>query len=170
SNYNLLKWAVADEFATEVHLIERSTDGKTFTEIGKLIPSEQQVNSYHWKDESPISSAYYRIQVIDNDQTVTFSSTILLVRPTKETFAIENLFPIPEKNLVTIAFNAPTASGLQVTVFDLTGRLVVQQEHWTEIGQQQLELQTGALVSGTYLVRLVHSDGSYATRKFIIKQ
>ncbi|MFK7935083.1 MAG: T9SS type A sorting domain-containing protein, partial [Saprospiraceae bacterium] len=165
---NQLRWLVANEYDTEVHLIETSQDGKAFEEIGKV---EAGTSSYYqWLHEQPARRAYYRIRTIDLDGSETFSNTILIERETPKTFAIQNVFPVPAQDELNVNFALPTAAQMQLEILNLTGQRITKQIQNLAAGNHQLSLTTNDLSDGTYVLRLVQADGSYVLRKFVIQR
>ena len=76
-----------------------------------------------------------------------------------------NVYPNPANDLVQLTFAGLTES-IQLNVFDITGRMVMQQSLNGNINQAQLN--TASLPSGAYLIR-VGSGKERAYKKLIVK-
>ena len=70
-NKALLKWTVANEQNVSYYSIQKSTDGNTFTDIGKVTatPVSAAQKSYTYTDNTATNSryVYYAIKTVDND-------------------------------------------------------------------------------------------------------
>ncbi|MFK7935738.1 MAG: LamG-like jellyroll fold domain-containing protein, partial [Saprospiraceae bacterium] len=165
---NQLTWLVANEYDTQIHLVETSSDGKYFIEIGKLNASNNRY--YRWLHEQPARRAYYRIRTIDTDGSETYSNTILIECETPKVLAIQDLFPVPAQDELHINFALPTTAQIQIEILNLVGQRMTRAQQSLAAGNHQLTLPTNELVSGTYFLRLIQTDGSYVLRKFIIQR
>ncbi|MCH9659842.1 MAG: T9SS type A sorting domain-containing protein, partial [Bacteroidetes bacterium] len=76
-----------------------------------------------------------------------------------------SLFPNPAENSVNISLNTNEAVTAQINIYDVAGRLVVQQRL-----QTQATLDVSRLQSGTYLVHLIDSATGSTTTKQMIKR
>ncbi|MCB0608009.1 MAG: T9SS type A sorting domain-containing protein [Lewinella sp.] len=86
-----------------------------------------------------------------------------------EPLTIVNLFPNPASESVYVDFSVRDQSALQVQLFDMIGRPVLEKRVDAAPGEYQLQLNVAHLPSGTYLVRLTREDGRYDMRKLIIQ-
>ncbi len=77
------------------------------------------------------------------------------------------LFPNPAQNLVNIELENVINDDLQISIFDVQGRLV-QQNNLNGTGNL-IELNTTRLLNGIYFVQLL-SDSAIATKKFTIQK
>jgi hypothetical protein len=75
-------------------------------------------------------------------------------------------YPNPAQNQLTVRTQLGSAAPIQVTVLDLLGKTVVAPTSVPVAKMQQsgVELNTSALASGIYVVRVVTTDGIYTTK------
>ncbi|HYE94911.1 MAG TPA: T9SS type A sorting domain-containing protein, partial [Rubricoccaceae bacterium] len=70
-------------------------------------------------------------------------------------FAFTGLYPNPARGAATVAYDVPTASAVEVEVFDLLGRRVaILADGDKAPGRHRVAFPASSLPSGTYLVRL----------------
>ncbi|MEM6270306.1 MAG: DUF4397 domain-containing protein [Bacteroidota bacterium] len=75
------------------------------------------------------------------------------------------LFPNPATNNVTLRYNVEKPGEMNVTVRDLTGRVLMTQNVGTQgIGEQDINLNVSELPSGTYMVEL-NNDSQRLVKK-----
>ncbi|MCH9659789.1 MAG: T9SS type A sorting domain-containing protein, partial [Bacteroidetes bacterium] len=76
-----------------------------------------------------------------------------------------SMFPNPADNSVTISLDINESTTAQINVYDVTGRLVAQQQV-----QTQTTLDVSKLQSGTYFVHLIDSAAGSTITKQLIKK
>lgn len=68
------------------------------------------------------------------------------------------LFPNPVSDNLTLRLDVSTASVLQVSMLDATGRIIAAPEEWGVQGSSHRTWATGHLAAGTYTLRIATSD------------
>jgi hypothetical protein len=149
-----LRWATASEQNSAYFGIERSLDGRTFTQIGQQPAqgSTARATAYTFLDDLlPASAAaplrYYRLRQVDADGTFTYSP-VWTVRLAGAAAGRLLLWPNPARATVQVA-GLPAATPVQV--LDALGRLVATATT-DATGAVQLPLPVG-LPTGVYVVR-----------------
>jgi Secretion system C-terminal sorting domain len=86
-----------------------------------------------------------------------------------ETFSLEQNFPNPFRNETIIKFTLPRAGKVNLSLFDMNGRLVkVLVNEAKESGTHAVNLNSGILSSGLYYYKLQTVDNS-AVKKLTIQ-
>jgi len=73
---NLLQWETSYEANTDIFIVEKSTDGITFKNIGSIDASgdTNDEKSYRYLDISlGMTKSFYRLKVVDQDGTSSYS-------------------------------------------------------------------------------------------------
>lgn len=85
-----------------------------------------------------------------------------------ETIDIEmvQLSPIPAKDVVTLDFVAQTGGQATIQIVDLSGKILSEQAHMTQVGQNTVSLNTQTLSSGMYFV-LLQQEGQLISKKLV---
>ncbi len=133
---NVLKWQTASEENTMVFIVERSVDGTTdFEEIDRInaVGNSITLQSYEAEDFNPVSSAYYRLRIVDFDGTFEFSEIIAVERTKAEIYLVE-VFPIPAEEEVTVLIHTQNKSKAIMILSDFMGR---------KIKEVKIELKAG---------------------------
>lgn len=157
-----LKWNVATEENLSGYSIERSTDGRNFSQISFVGASGQ--SDYSFVDSKPTTTAYYRIKSVDLNGRYGYS-TVALVKSGKSTIVLK-AFPSPVIKSVSIQHPTATA-GTSISVSSADGRIMKTIVPAT--GMQQTEIDLSAAKAGLYLVRFNSGNGESETLK-ILKQ
>lgn len=127
----VLNWKITTQQNIYQFEVERSTDGHTFKEIGKVSTIKQPgINQYSFTDYniavllSP--HVYYRLKQIDKDGTYSYSEIIYLNIANISSYRF-SVAPNPVSNSTTISFTLPITVGAEkvsLQIFDIEGRLI----------------------------------------------
>ena len=157
-----LDWQTADERENRGFEIERSEDGRKFTFIAWQAAQAPAGGgaSYHFEDADvkvgPLY--YYRLRQMDFDGSSQLSPvmTARLSGTAIAEWTVGLPYPNPVVDQTTIKIYAPTDDRITWSVHDLTGRRLLQ-DSAAVIGRRDnlIEVRTGRLPAGGYLIRLV---------------
>jgi hypothetical protein len=162
-----LAWTTASEVNNAYFDVERSLDGATYAQLGRIAGQggKTTVTAYTFVDQQelgtqPANLVYYRLRQVDLDGTATYSP----VRPVRlgaaQAAGQASLYPNPAQASTTLDLSTlPTAASYQVQVLDATGRQV--QRLLVDGGQAQA-LDLSPLAPGllTVLVTGVQTNGT----------
>jgi hypothetical protein len=158
---NKLTWTTSWEKNNAYFIIERSDDGKTFSQIGRVGGNGTTSNlvSYTFLDNSPLSGTnYYRLKQIDYNGAYSFSKVVSLNHFTPEVA----VYPNPNNGACTIKILTP-AEAYSLEITDIQGKSV-----YNAAGNEIPErIEISNLTPGFYLVR-VNLDGQTVSKKLIV--
>ena len=157
----LARWTTAQELNNRGFVLERSADGRNFTDASTLLPgagSSTAAHAYAFTDvQAPAAATYYRLRQLDAGGAAAYSP-VALVAALKEAPAHLVCYPQPAHAGTTIT-GAPAGAHLLLT--DALGRTLATATANTD-GRAELTLPAG-LAAGVYVVR----SGSLATRLLV---
>ena len=166
---NKLTWVTGSESNTNEHIVERSADGSRWESIGKRaaqgFSASQQ--SYELMDHAPLAKAFYRLKSVDFDGSIQLSDVISIERA-NDGFSIARVFPVPATGAVNVEFNIERKEDVNITVTDLTGRVVHTDSFEATDGVNNYQLDVSAFSAGVYFFSLRDSDHQLTQR--IVKQ
>lgn len=144
-----LRWQVAEELNQSHYIIQRSTDGSHFYDIGSVTANGGPMYSFF--DQQPAKGInYYRLKMIAADGAATYSTIKLL---SFNSNAGITLSPNPVKDKAVI-------SGLhgqsRVAILDMQGKLV---RVYTTI-ETQLTIDLESISSGIYQAAIYNADNA----------
>lgn len=152
-----LKWFAENEMNTQRFVIQRSSDGANYQDIGYKNPTGPLniLTEYLATDDVlnfSYNIAYYRIKAEDNTNKFAYSN-IVPVRLSK--ISGIRLWPVPITSDLKISYNASGNSILDINVSDNFGKSIVQSVCNVNRGLNQISV-TGVtgLPSGIYIVRI----------------
>ena len=162
NNKNIItNWHTSTELNTAKFIIQHSTDGNSFTNIGTAKAIGSGANGYSFTDTHPINGTnYYRLESVDKDGASTFSK-VVSVQFTADRIPF-TVVPNPARDIVTINGNHITS----VQVVDNIGRVVktVSLKDATNPS-----LSVSGLPTGVYHLRVQTTDGK-ASSVVLVKE
>lgn len=162
-----LQWSTAIEINNDFMAVERSQDGHTFTEIGRVsgqgttdIPQD-----YSFLDRQAYAGlTYYRLRQVDFDGTTTYHRVIAVEPAATDTTSGVRLFPTVVNDQLTLRFPTAPNKQLPFAIFNLTGQVVQQGTLEAELPEQRIILRD--YPAGPYLISL-SLPGGPKTLRFI---
>ena len=152
-----LNWQVAYEINTLRYIVERSTDGINFSDIGSTPFREgnAQNNAYQYVDNNlPAISGtiYYRIRELDVDGSVVYSK---IVSVQQNSLAGKlSVYPNPARTSITVSFNHSVGGMVSLRLFDLKGSMLWQQQQMAAAGQNNVQVDyIRNLPAGVYILQ-----------------
>ncbi|MDW7693103.1 T9SS type A sorting domain-containing protein [Flammeovirgaceae bacterium SG7u.111] len=182
----LLKWETTQEFNNSHFVIEHSTDGRSFAEVGDVdaLGGISEINRYRFTMENPVNGTnYFRLKQVDNDGKFDYSNVLSLEYEIEEEKGdnVENPLgesvefiaypnPIPNYQVSLYATGFTPNAKVLLTVVDMMGK-----SHFKEIislgesGNLSKSLNLPySLPSGLYNIVLRDGKKTYS-KKVIVK-
>ena len=158
-NLILVNWLTSNELNNGYFIIQHSTDGSSFKDIGTVKAIGSGANSYSYTDNNPSNSInFYRLKSIDKDGSSSYSKVV------SYQLSINNyqltMFPNPAKSTVTIS-GSHIAS---VQLVDNLGR-VVKFVSYKDATNPVLSVR--GFTIGVYHARVQTTDGRFNNVAFI---
>jgi subtilisin-like proprotein convertase family protein len=169
---NVLNWATASELNSDRFEIEKSISG---TEGWSYIGQQKAVGgttltSYTFYDNQPVvGNNYYRLKIIDDDGTFTYSQTINIPVDMATVNGIIKIFPNPTNGLVSIQLQSTKNVSSTLEISNLLGQKVASRDIALRIGITSVDVDLHELSSGTYIVSFTDALGTRHLEK-IVKQ
>ena len=159
----VVEWATENESATSHFVVERTTDGVTYTLIGTTAAAGYsepgQRLHYALIDGSPVAgTALYRLQSVDLDGTFEYSDLVEVTLREQPALAL-TAYPNPGNGSELNVQVTGVAYGETVSVqlFDQAGRRVLSRELPQTTGQAVALPLTDRLPAGVYTLRVRHA-------------
>jgi hypothetical protein len=143
---NRVNWTTASEDKGDYFELERSVDGKEFTQLAKL-QAKGEASGYNYIDATAASGInYYRLKMIDASGKH-FYSKIVSATVRNGAFSV-NAFPNPVNDRLHVAVYGNQGAHAAITVTDVQGKVVFR---LSDVGSETSVDMTG-LVPGVYMV------------------
>ena len=161
SQTSVLRWATAFETNAGYFEIEHSADAKTWKNIGRIEAAGEssQYNSYRYV-HGDVSNGinYYRLKMIDKDDTFAFSSIKNVDFKISDEITI---YPNPVSDRLYLKTTFP-AKITSLEIYDLTGKGLNREKYISETG-----IAVAHLKPGYYVLIINHDDGAKTALKFV---
>ena len=169
-----LDWITATEINANHFVIERSTDGNTFSDVGTVfaVGTTSEQKNYRFADNISLLNArviYYRLRKVDIDGRAEYSST-RIIRTGKQSdnaTIMITAYPNPVSNELRITIPAEW-QGKMITYTIINANGQVSKKVETDNSSQTEIITVNSLAPGFYIVR-AGCDGQTSQQK-IVKQ
>lgn len=162
---HLLHWQTQSEENSAYFILEQATDQTEFSALGQIEASgfAQVQRDYQFINSKPIiGNNYYRLKMVDQDQTFEYSETIVLKHQANE--KAFSIYPNPGKGQFQIAFSNQYQD-ISYEVYDTIGRQVSSGQ-WSVTGiVQTLDMSNAA--NGVYTIHLRNGNQTLLVEKLV---
>ena len=158
-----LSWSTASEQNSAHFIIERSSDGRTYTEMSRVSASgnTNTTTNYIFTDKHPIiGTAYYRLRQVDVDGKVGYSK--IAISSINEKTVTTIIYPNPVNEFLNILINSPQKQQVRYRITDVTGRLVNQGMYQLNAGDNNFQIATGSISPGRYTLTIENAGDNRA--------
>ena len=144
-----LLWVTSNEINVKNFSVERSSDGIHFSPIGSVSANSTALQSkYRFADKEPLAMAYYRLKMIDIDGSFTYSNVIVVKQNIHQLLVGYNT----QTAILNIKANMVSKDKLEVLVYNLDGKKLLQKEAALEQGSNELNISLSSLPDGVFVV------------------
>lgn len=154
----MVTWTTASETNNDYFTVERSQDGSFFEEVGVVdgAGTTSQLNSYSLEDKYPyIGTSYYRLKQTDFDGNYEYSDMVAVSCSDSDDNEFELVAAYDDgTGNMNIAFNASEGEKYTATLFDIQGRLLIEESGRTYSGTNQVKLNVANYARGIYMLTL----------------
>ena len=127
------------------------------------MPLTSALVKYTTTDENPLPTSYYRLKTVDFDGKTQYSNVVTLVRETGK-FGIAALYPVPTDKTATLEFETTQDQNVVITITDVAGRLLSQQNRAAQKGFNTFTVNASDLPQGIYILSLTDGRQKAITR------
>lgn len=161
-----VSWTTENEVNVSEYIVERSSDGNQFEQVGKV--GAAQKSGYWFTDKSPVNGInYYRIMSKDIDGKTAYTQIVKVAVSGQVSDAAVYPNPIVGNDIHLSLKNL--ASGIYyISVRNQMGQVIHQQQIESNGGTGNYLIQPSQkLVPGVYTIELAHPDGSHSVIRFV---
>lgn len=147
-----VQWNIAMEENLSKYIVEKSADGRQFTDAGSVPASN--INHYEWLDRQPYSGRnYYRIKAINIDRSVQYSN-IVSVNTGKKEAAISIYPTIVSNGQFNLRLENANQGTYRISVINMSGQQVFAQTMAHTGGSSVQTINLPAMLSGVYRLKI----------------
>ncbi len=170
----LVEWSTASEnnvnrFEIEIARGNTGYQQNQFVKMGEVRSqgnaSQEQWYNFTDLEFGKVGVRFYRLKIIDNDGKFTYSN----IRPVVFNVEIKwQVLPNPSRGFFQLSFQAEENKFLNLNVYDLSGKIVMQQQIQSDGFVQKIpvDLRESQYAAGLYLLEVI-SDGKKQSFRLI---
>ena len=160
-----LKWTTASEINNNYFTIDRTIDGINFEQVDMIDAAGNSTTplDYSTVDKMPIKGlSYYRLKQTDYSGNQEYSALVSI--NFEDEFIVENIFPNPVSDQLTIQFNKSEDVQPHISIIDCLGRVVYKYS----ASHNTVVVDLSGIASGIYFLKINGLETLYQQK--IIKQ
>lgn len=170
NNQAQLKWTATDAINFDHFVVQRSTDGANFEDVGTVaaVSNASSAQSYSYTDtDNWDGKLYYRLKMVDIDGKENYSNITSISLQSAQTLRI---YPTVVESGSFIVETAHPIQQARLELFDMSGRRL-QVDQWPVLeGRQQVTVNnSGSLPAGAYIARLSNGQTTLAKQVIVIR-
>ncbi len=166
---NILNWTGFNETNGAYYTIERSSDGTSFTTIGRIDGAGNGTTANHeFTDPHPLSGVtnYYRLVLMDLSGGATYSNIVTITSSGGSSDIVE-VAPNPFRDVLNIRLNLTQAEKVSIRLLDSRGMLLRQSAYGGVRGVNALQLGgLGSLPISVYFIQIILPDQAFVRKVF----
>lgn len=177
-----LSWATVSEINSSHFLVQRSSDKKSWSTIGRVSAAgnSQFIENYQFIDENVYNgldsrlSVYYRLQMVDLDgqqKNSPIENVVFGKEGSKSSELALLVYPNPATDGVQVEWNGQNS--IQPTLlelYDITGKLVLTQKVSDNANQEYIDFGPAKISSGLYLLRILNGSEPIDHQQIVVGQ
>ena len=166
-----LKWSTTLEYKNQYFIIEKSSNGTNFKELGTVDSkkSNEMSSDYSFIDNDLSEGViFYRLRQVSSDEKSTYialEKVILNSANEDLTLYIEDVGPQPFEKYFNINYFSDRDGGISVELFDKSGKKIYKTYTEANQGYNTCRFIEGQkLTDDEYTVRIANSAGAYVKK------
>lgn len=167
----VLNWQSLNEINTKHFVIEQSSDNIRFTAIATVkAKGRAGVNNYRSVVSQPSGISYYRLKMVDNDGTYTYSGTVVCKTSCGgNEFMIVYPNPVEATGTLHVSFNTQYRGKALLIITNMLGQRFFTMPLTVTGSANLASIEVGRFASGTYLLSVEIGAGQRigSIQKFI---
>ena len=156
---------MTDEDEIEKYIVEKSSDGKSFTSIGEVTGDKSK--KYIWYDENANNAVnYYRLKMLSVNNKISYSAIVLLKARSNTSIQV---FPNPFTDKLSVHYDhdGDLQQG-RLMIKDIFGRVVFDEQVMLQPGSNEYAVSLAARAAGVYYL-FIKDDKNRSINISIVK-
>lgn len=161
-------WETESENNTDYFIVERSIDGRNFTQIGKVkaVGNSSTKHEYSYQDVTASTAGYnkvmYRLRQVDVNGHYGITP---VVEATLTNTGVSNMvMPFLAGNTLKVRFVSGAAGDAEIVVLNANGQKVAEAKQQVAEGMNIADIDFGGMASGIYIVKVSNNKETLINR------
>ena len=155
---NRLIWTTSQEINSSYFAIEKSSDGRIFSETGRVLAVGNSSNNsnYSFIDNTPFRGInYYRLRLVEMNNSSRFSEIKSVNNKGENEVTV---FPNPVRDAMTVNFAADKAGKCEISISDLSGKIIYTTTRDIREGANNIKINTSSLPNGAFVLKIFSAE------------
>jgi hypothetical protein len=157
----MITWATSVESNNSVFMVQRSTNGKEFSNVGtvKGAGNSKTTKPYHFLDASSSSAkVYYRLRQVDYDGTFSHTEIAAVVKKLENNMTVVNMGNENVTKEYNFTLDALQEGDITILIKDGAGKKVSEQKKHLINGLNNIRIDVSSEKEGTYKIVLIRGS------------
>ncbi len=166
----MLRWSTAYEEDNAVFIVERSDDGATFADIGKVeaAGTSSEVKQYNFLDiMANAARSFYRLRQVDQDGTFSYGDVVAVPQVFTNNFMVARMSNVATQDVFSWTIDSVKDGDMTLAVSNLLGERVYIDEVMLTAGLNDLVVDLSSNPEGVYKVSMTMGD---ETETLVVKR
>ena len=166
NGHNIISWSTSQEVNNEVYVVESSSNGSQFNEIGRVsaIGNTNSLTHYTFVDKNVVANkTLYRVRQIDTDGKFTYSKTVSVTFE-RDRWIVSNLNN-SFNNTLNLDIQSSVMTEVRISLIDVAGRLRLVENRKISKGLNHISIDGSQFSAGVYLLSINDANGTIKTIK-----
>jgi hypothetical protein len=163
-----LQWSVAQNEEGDHFEVQRSSDGTTFATAAVIMVTDKfGSESYSYSETTSAEKIYYRLKMVNDNHSVRYSKILAFQSSAASSSKALKIVNNPATDKLTLSFSSTNNQVVQFRVYDMAGRLQMDQKINVYQGSNLVSLPlSSTFKTGMYAVE-VYTGSNRETVKFV---
>lgn len=158
---NMLEWTTSEEIDNEQFLIEKSTDGISYEQIGEVnaMGTSEDFSNYRFLDlDARKGLSFYRVKQVDYDGDYSYSKIVIVNKATENNIMITSINDKLKGERVELTVDVTKPLTLEYAIKDMKNDVIQKQTINAQQGLQNIVFDLSAYPNGMYKLSLISGE------------
>lgn len=152
-----LKWTANSTDEKEMFVVEKSKDGRHFTQLGNISVKGVGDFAYSFVDNTP-GKTFYRLKLVDANGRYTHSQILFVDLKATGSELVQKIYPVPARQVVNTQLFSSKQEKATVVLTDMSGRVVSTNSFSLAEGVNNCAVNVARLKAGMYILKIITGD------------
>lgn len=166
SNNDGSTWGTPTKLSTQsTNFSSASNMGTWFGDYYNAVRTDTKVYNI-WADGRNTTKSKMYVS-ITTEAGSAWPASITEISPINATFSLEQYYPNPVEDLLSLSFKSTESNQLTIQLCSLDGKMISAKKCALTIGETKIDINTSGIAKGAYLLKILDKDNTQLTRMIV---